>query len=163
MSKRSPSADNGRHIFLKEATLAGAAAGTNPVAANMPASIPSKEGAKAAVPGPRMAAAETMPPADPDPVSQSSSGGDFMVDVLKSVDIDYLAINEEAVGAAIAAPDVQWGDLFVTSKIWHEHLSPDAIRRAFDRSLAKLRLHCVDLYTAHAPSKSMAVATMLWT
>jgi acetolactate synthase I/II/III large subunit len=93
MSKRGPSADNARRIFLKGATLAGAAALTSPVAANVPASIPSKEGAKAAVPGPRMAAAETMPPADPDPVSQSSSGGDFMVDVLKSLDIDYLAIN----------------------------------------------------------------------
>jgi acetolactate synthase-1/2/3 large subunit len=93
MSKRSPSADNGRRIFLKGATLAGVAALTNPVAANMPASIPSKEGAKAAVPGPRMAASETMPPADSDPVSQSSSGGDFMVDVLKSLEIDYLAIN----------------------------------------------------------------------
>jgi acetolactate synthase I/II/III large subunit len=93
MSTRSPSADNGRRMFLKGATLAGAAALTNPVAANVPASIPSKEGVKAAVPGPRMAAAETMPPDVPDPVSQSSSGGDFMVDVLKTLDIDYLAIN----------------------------------------------------------------------
>jgi acetolactate synthase-1/2/3 large subunit len=59
----------------------------------MPASGPSKDGPKAAVPGPKLAAAETMPPADPDPVSQSSSGGDFMVDVLKSLDIDYLAMN----------------------------------------------------------------------
>src|SRR5580692_11289840 len=39
------------------------------------------------------AAAETMPPADPDPVTQSSSGGDFMVDVLRSLEIDYLAMN----------------------------------------------------------------------
>jgi len=98
MSKRSPSADSGRRNFLKGATLAGAAALATPVSANMPASDipvsdPAKEGRKAAVPGPKMAAAETMPPADPDPVSQSSSGGDFMVDVLRSLDIDYLAMN----------------------------------------------------------------------
>jgi acetolactate synthase-1/2/3 large subunit len=31
------------------------------------------------------------PPADP--VNQSSSGGDFMVDVLKTLDIDYLTMN----------------------------------------------------------------------
>ncbi len=94
MSKRSPSANTGRRNFLKGATLAGAAALANPVAANVPASSPSKEGAKATVPGPRLAAAETMPPAaDPDPVNQSSSGGDFMVDVLKTLDIDYLAMN----------------------------------------------------------------------
>jgi acetolactate synthase I/II/III large subunit len=99
MSKRSPSANTGRRNFLKGATLAGAAALTTPVAATV--SDTSKEGArqsikenaKAAVPGPKLAAAETMPPADPDPVSQSSSGGDFMVDVLKSLDIDYLAMN----------------------------------------------------------------------
>jgi acetolactate synthase I/II/III large subunit len=103
MSKRNPSANTGRRNFLKGATLAGAAALTNPVAANMPASdLPKpdllkpdlpKQRAKAAVLGPRMAAAETMPPADPDPVNQSSSGGDFMVDVLKTLDIDYLAMN----------------------------------------------------------------------
>jgi acetolactate synthase I/II/III large subunit len=97
MSKRSPSANTGRRNFLKGATFAGAAALTTPVAANMPVSDTSKESvkenAKAAVPGPKLAAAETMPPADPDPVSQSSSGGDFMVDVLKSLDIDYLAMN----------------------------------------------------------------------
>jgi acetolactate synthase-1/2/3 large subunit len=98
MSKRSPAANSGRRNFLKGATLAGAAALTtptltNPVSANMPASGPSKDGPKAAVPGPRLAAAETMPPADPDPVSQSSSGGDFMVDVLRLLDIDYLAMN----------------------------------------------------------------------
>ena len=33
-----------------------------------------------------------MPPTK-DPVNQTSSGGDFMTDVLKSLDIDYLAIN----------------------------------------------------------------------
>ncbi len=93
MSKRDPSTNSGRRNFLKGATIAGAAALTNPVAANMPVSDTPKESAKAAVPGPRLAAAETMPPADPDPVSQSSSGGDFMVDVLKSLDIDYLAMN----------------------------------------------------------------------
>jgi acetolactate synthase-1/2/3 large subunit len=93
MSKRSPSTNSGRRNFLKGATLAGAAALTSPVAANMPVSGLSKESLKAAVPGPKLTAAETMPPADPDPVSQSSSGGDFMVDVLKSLDIDYLAMN----------------------------------------------------------------------
>jgi acetolactate synthase-1/2/3 large subunit len=93
MSKRSPPPNSGRRNFLKGATLAGAAALTTPVAANMPVSGLSKQSLKAAVPGPKLIAAETMPPADPDPVSQSSSGGDFMVDVLKSLDIDYLAMN----------------------------------------------------------------------
>ena len=64
---------------------------TPPVAANaIPAAPPEK--LKAPLPGPRQIAAETMAPVK-DPVNQTSSGGDFMVDVLKSLDIEYLAIN----------------------------------------------------------------------
>jgi acetolactate synthase-1/2/3 large subunit len=92
MSKRSQSPSLGRRNFLKGATLAGAAALATPAPANTTISEPSKERAKAPVPGPRLAAAETMPPSK-DPVSQTSSGGDFMVDVLKTFDIDYLAMN----------------------------------------------------------------------
>ncbi len=99
MSKRSPSLDTGRRNFLKGATLAGAAALTTPVAANTPLGgtpLPgdSEPRPKAQPPGPRLAAAETSPPpADTDPVIQTSSGGDFMVDVFKTLDIDYLAMN----------------------------------------------------------------------
>ena len=39
---------------------------------------------KAAVPGPRQIAAETMPPGS-DPVNQTTSGGDFMTDVVNSL------------------------------------------------------------------------------
>ena len=92
MPKRNSSPDTARRAFLKGATLAGAAALTTPVAANMPISDAPRAKVKAAVPGPRLAAVETMPPPK-DPVSQSTSGGDFMVDVLKTLDIDYLAMN----------------------------------------------------------------------
>ena len=87
-------ADSSRRKFLKGAGLVGAAAAvavTPPVTAGaMPAAPLSKT--KAALPGPRQIAAETMPPPS-DPVNQTSSGGDYMVDVIKTLDIDYLAIN----------------------------------------------------------------------
>ena len=92
MPKRSNSPDAGRRNFLKGATLAGAAALTTPVAASTEASNPRTGSVKAAVPGPRLAAAETMPPTK-DPVTQTTSGGDFMVDVFKTLDIEYLAMN----------------------------------------------------------------------
>jgi acetolactate synthase-1/2/3 large subunit len=80
-----------RRNFLKGATLAGAAALGQPVAANaLPASP--QEKLKAAAPGPRQMALETQPPSK-DPVNQTTSGGDFMVDVFKTLDIDYLAMN----------------------------------------------------------------------
>ena len=94
MSKRRPSPDPDRRKFLKGATLAGAAALT-PAAAeaqvNAGASGP-VAAAKAAGPGPIQIAVETQPP-ERDPVNQTTSGGDFMVDVLKTLDIDYLAMN----------------------------------------------------------------------
>jgi acetolactate synthase-1/2/3 large subunit len=92
MSKRRQAPDASRRGFLKGAGLAGAvAAVTPPVAANaFPAE--SLERPKAVLPGPRQVAAETMAPAD-DPVNQSSSGGDFMVEVLNGLGVEYLAIN----------------------------------------------------------------------
>ncbi len=94
MPKRSKAPDPARREFLKGATLAGAVALTTPVAAapSVPDARPSN--AKAAAPGPRLTAIETMPPPrDRDPATQTSSGGDFMVDVFKTLDIDYLAMN----------------------------------------------------------------------
>ncbi|MGA9198515.1 MAG: twin-arginine translocation signal domain-containing protein, partial [Pseudolabrys sp.] len=85
MPKGSNAPDSGRRNFLKGATFAGAAALASPVAASTQASDPPKGSSKAAVPGPRLAAAETMPPSK-DPVSQTTSGGDFMVDVFKTLD-----------------------------------------------------------------------------
>ncbi len=92
MPKRRSSPKSSRRIFLQGVGLIGAAAAvTPPVAANaIPAVLPEK--LKAAIPGPRQVAAETMPPVS-DPVNQTSSGGDFMTDVLNSLGIEYLAIN----------------------------------------------------------------------
>jgi acetolactate synthase-1/2/3 large subunit len=91
MSKRRQSPDSSRRNFLKSATLAGAATLAAPVAATAQGNAP-RPALKAAVPGPRQIAVETQPPSK-DPVNQSSSGGDFMVDVLKTLDFDYLAMN----------------------------------------------------------------------
>src|SRR5262249_45212248 len=82
---------SGRRNFWKGATMAGAAALTAPArAATAPPAVAPR--AKAVPPGPRLAAAETMPPIK-DPVTQTTGGGDFMVDVFKTLDIDYLAMN----------------------------------------------------------------------
>jgi 2,5-diketo-D-gluconate reductase B len=71
--------------------------------------------------------------------------------------------NEEAIGAAIAASRVARGELHVTTKVWHENLAPDAIRRSFDASLKKLRLDHVDLYLVHWPAKNMNLPAMFET
>src|ERR1700674_1731337 len=81
----------------------------------------------------------------------------------RHIDTAEMYGNEEAIGAAIAASRVARGDLHVTTKVWHENLAPDAIRRAFDASLKKLRLDHVDLYLVHWPSKNMNLPAMFET
>jgi acetolactate synthase-1/2/3 large subunit len=76
----------GRRTFLKGAPLAAAAV-------SLPAPViraAAREPARA-VPHPNLAA-ETLPPAV-DPSNQTSSGGDFMAEVLQTLPIDFLAIN----------------------------------------------------------------------
>src|ERR1700759_5320767 len=70
----------------------------------------------------------------------------------RHIDTAEMYGNEEAIGAAIAASRVARKDLHVTTKVWNENLAPDAIRKAFDSSLKKLRLHFVDLYFLHWPA-----------
>jgi acetolactate synthase-1/2/3 large subunit len=92
MSKRSPSAAANRRNFLKGAGLVGAAAAVAaPVAANAMPAAP-LEKSKIGLPGPLQVAAESLPPSG-DPVNQTSSGGDFMTDVINSLGVEYMFIN----------------------------------------------------------------------
>ena len=85
MSKRNREGTIGRRGFLKGASVAGAALGAASPSAAQPAAAPA---AKNPVPLPDIAA-ETLPPLA-DPVHQSSGGGDFMLDVLKTLNFDYV-------------------------------------------------------------------------
>src|ERR1700684_1066670 len=64
----------------------------------------------------------------------------------RHVDTAEMYGNEDAIGAAIPPSRVAGRELHVTTKVWNENLAPEAIRRAFDASLNKLRLDSVDLY-----------------
>ncbi len=90
MSKRDQSATVGRRKFLTGATLTGAAALGAPL---LPAAAQTTADATepARVPQPNLRAETQPPPADP--VTQTSSGGDFMAETLNALKLDYLAIN----------------------------------------------------------------------
>jgi hypothetical protein len=57
----------------------------------------------------------------------------------------WLPTRSRSKAAAIATSGAERAELFVTTKVWNDQLSPDALRRAFDISLAKLKLDYVDL------------------
>jgi acetolactate synthase-1/2/3 large subunit len=86
MSKRHSADAIGRRNFLKAATAASAALAAAAPAAAALASTPAAVGNAAPVPD---IAAETMPP-PADPIQQTSSGGDFMLDVLQSLGFAYV-------------------------------------------------------------------------
>src|SRR5919204_5901622 len=73
----------------------------------------------------------------------------------RHIDTAEMYANEDAIGAALASAKVPRGELHVTTKVWPENLAPDAIRRAFDNSMRKLKLDYVDLYLIHWPARGM--------
>src|ERR1700744_2116870 len=81
----------------------------------------------------------------------------------RHIDTAEMYGNEDAIGPAIAASGLARNDLHITTKVWNENLAPDAIRKAFDTSLNKLKLDHVDLYLVHWPSKSMQLPAVFET
>ncbi len=69
--------------------------------------------------------------------------------------IDTAAVyrNETGVGRAIRESGVPREEIFLTTKVWNDaqREGPEAVRRAFDDSLAKLGVDTIDLYLVHWP------------
>ena len=84
--------------------------------------------------------------------------------VRNALDVGYRAIdtaqiygNEAEVGQAIAESGVPRRELFVTTKVWTEHLAGDKLVPSLKESLRKLRTEQVDLTLIHWPSPGNAV------
>lgn len=70
----------------------------------------------------------------------------------RHIDTAQVYGNEAEVGAAIADSGVSRDELFLTTKVWHENLPPEAFRASVDASLARLGTDHVDLLLIHWPS-----------
>jgi 2,5-diketo-D-gluconate reductase B len=79
----------------------------------------------------------------------------------RHIDTAEMYANEDGVGAALASSGVPREQVFVTTKVWHDHLEPQAIRAALAASLDKLRLDHVDLYLVHWPAPAMRLGAVL--
>lgn len=66
--------------------------------------------------------------------------------------------NEERIGAAIRAADVDRDALFLTSKVWRDHLTRDGVRDACYGSLERLGVDYLDLLLVHWPNSDIAMA-----
>ncbi|MDR3430198.1 2,5-didehydrogluconate reductase DkgB [Silvimonas sp.] len=73
------------------------------------------------------------------------------------IDTAQIYGNEAEVGQAIAASGVSRKDLFITTKIWIDHLAHDRLIPSLQESLHKLGTDHVDLTLIHWPSPNNAV------
>lgn len=78
-------------------------------------------------------------------VSQALETGYRLIDTAAS----YL--NERAVGNALHRSGVPREELFITTKLWIQDAGYESTKKAFEKSLSKLRLDYIDLYLIHQP------------
>jgi len=78
--------------------------------------------------------------------------------VLDALEVGYRSIdtaaayqNEEAVGNAIKVSGVKREEIFLTTKLWISDAGYEQTKKAFDRSLRKLRTDYLDLFLIHQP------------
>ncbi|WP_406737504.1 aldo/keto reductase [Streptomyces sp. NBC_00853] len=83
----------------------------------------------------------------------------------RSIDTAAIYGNEKGTGKAVAASGLPRKELFVTTKLWNgpkQKWGRDQVLRAFDDSLAKLRLDHVDLYLIHWPRPMRDDFVAIW-
>jgi 2,5-diketo-D-gluconate reductase B len=76
----------------------------------------------------------------------------------RHIDTAEMYGNEAEVGEGLRASGVGRDDVFITTKVWPEHLEPAALERATKDSLARLRLAAVDLLLIHWPNPHIPLA-----
>lgn len=76
----------------------------------------------------------------------------------RHIDTAEMYDNEREVGQGLRASGVSRDDVFITTKVWPDHLAPADLERATKESLARLRLSNVDLLLIHWPNPRISLA-----
>jgi 2,5-diketo-D-gluconate reductase B len=76
----------------------------------------------------------------------------------RHIDTAEMYGNETEVGEGLRASGLPRDDVFITTKVWQDHLAPPAFERAAKESLARLRLAEVDLLLIHWPNPRIPLA-----
>jgi len=95
-------------------------------------------------------------------------GKDCETGVAAALDIGYRHIdtaqiyeNEAEVGHALKASGLKREDLFLTTKVWNDHLSENMFQKSVEESLNKLQTNYVDLLLIHWPITSVPFAEQM--
>ena len=78
--------------------------------------------------------------------------------VLKALGLGYRLIdtasvygNENEIGDALNDTKVPRDEIFITTKVWNDEQGFENTLKAFEKSLGRLKLDCIDLYLMHWP------------
>ena len=66
--------------------------------------------------------------------------------------------NEVEVGRALGSSGVAREEVFLTSKVWRDHLTPPLLRRHLEDTLRRLGIDYLDLYLVHWPNSAVPAA-----
>lgn len=73
----------------------------------------------------------------------------------RHIDTAQVYGNEREVGEALAASGVPREELFVTTKVWREHLDEQGVKDSFEESLERLGMDYVDVLLIHWDDKEV--------
>src|ERR1700761_2183008 len=79
----------------------------------------------------------------------------------RHIDTAQVYENEREVGEGLRASGVRRDELFVTTKVWTTHFTPNDLERSAKESLVKLRMTEVDLLLLHWPNPHVPLAETL--
>ena len=79
----------------------------------------------------------------------------------RHIDTAQIYENEREVGEGLRASGVRRDEVFVTTKVWTSHFTPNDLERSAKESLVKLRLTEVDLLLLHWPNPQIPLAETL--
>jgi len=71
---------------------------------------------------------------------------------LRHIDTAQIYFNEEEVGTAIRESMIPRKNIFLTTKVWRDSLTPAGVKTSFQDSLNKLKTDYVDLLLIHWPN-----------
>lgn len=97
---------------------------------------------------------------------EASSAADLVSTAIDSgyrrIDTAALYLNEAEVGQGVRQSSVPREEIYVTTKIWHDHHGYDSALKAIDESLARLDIDYVDMLLIHWPAPAQDKFVEAW-
>jgi len=76
---------------------------------------------------------------------------DALIAGYRLIDTAAAYMNEEAVGKAIKRSGIPRKEIFITTKLWIQDAGYEDAKKAFVKSLERLKVDYIDLYLIHQP------------